>query len=228
MANAATAVALAIVVISVAWAVLLRSAGVSLYFSPASVVQSGALWEWATYALADNQTMSVLFAALIVWSLGGSLEATWGRARFLVVVLSTPIVAAMLTTGLAFAWPALFSQVYLGAHVTSAAVWTAYGCVRWNGSVNFFGLPVTGRTFAAIGVLMELLNAVFYSVAQVVPVFVAIVLAGGYVLGVGPTGLWVQFQSWRLSRLLKKRSRHLHVVGGTKRNMPPDSDRYLH
>jgi hypothetical protein len=43
-----------------------------------------------------------------------------------------------------------------------------------------------------------------------------------------PGQTWERFNSWRLRRQLARRRAHLDVVSGQKRNMPTDSDRFLH
>ena len=161
--NASTALAVGVVVASVVWRVA-ATAGVILYLVPGSVF-AGELWQLVTWLpAAAPDTSSVIFSALILWSTGGSLEQMWGKARFLRFVFITTTLGGLMTLLTALAFPAVGLFPYFGGNIMSAVVWVGYGCAIWNSSTNIFGYPVTGRTFAMLGVLLLSLNAVFNSV----------------------------------------------------------------
>lgn len=227
--NASTALAIASVVMSVVWWILHRNAGVTLYLVPAEVFGSLALWQPVTWLLASVGAWPVLFTALILWSIGGSLERRWGRARFVRFIFSVTFIAGLLTLGLALAVPGMERVVYTGGDAMASMIWVAWGLVIWNEQTNLFGYPLTGRTFAMIGVLLPVMNAVFGQLLMLVPEFLAIGLAFLVIRGgVSPSELWLRIQSARLQRDLKKRSSRLSVISGGDRNMPKDSDKYLH
>jgi membrane associated rhomboid family serine protease len=227
--NAATALALASVVCSIVWWVLASNTGVSLYLVPGQVLHGLALWQPFTWLLASIQAMPVLFTALILWSIGGSLERRWGKSRFLRFTLGTTFVAGLLTLAISFLVTDLQRLTYMGGSAMSSMVWVAWGLVIWNEQTNLFGFPLSGRTFAMIGVLIPLLNGVFGGLLLMVPEYLAIILAFVIIRGeFSPGDLWVRFQSARLQRDLKKRSSRLSVITGGERNMPKDSDKYLH
>lgn len=225
--NASTALAVVIVITSVIWKVA-GDAGVELYLVPGSV-WSGAVWQLVTWLLpALPQTGSVLFSALIVWSTGGSLEMLWGRARYLRFMLVVTALAGVLTTLLALLLPPLRGVPFFGGNVLSAIAWVGYGCATWRSQLNFFGYPLTGKTFALIGVGIAFLNAVFSNPLLLVAEFFALALTFAYARYHLPGSLLERLGSWRLHRDLKKRSAHLHSIDGGRRNTDAGSDKYLH
>ena len=228
--NAATALALASVILSILWKVIYSTSGVSLYLIPMQVY-SGALWQPVSWLPAGADTWGVLFSALIFWSVGGSLERRWGRTRFLRYSFAVTFFSGLLTLALAFALPDVLMRVpYMGGSVMSSLMWVTWGLVIWDEQTNFFGYPISGRTFAMIGILIPVMFSFFENaLPALVPTFIAILLAFAIVrFGLAPSELWLRVQSARLQRDLKKRSSRLSVISGGDRNMPKDSDKYLH
>ncbi len=225
--NAATILALLLVVTSVIWKVALN-AGVTLYLIPANVLE-GEVWQLVSWLpAAAPQTGSVLFGALILWNTGGNLESMWGRSRFLRFMLATTFVAGVLTLLTALVISPLRGIPFFGGDILSAIAWVGYGCVMWRSQLNIFGFPLTGKTFAFIGVGIAFLNAVFNSPLLLVAEAWALLLTFAYARYQLPGSLLERFGSWRLERTLKKRSSHLRSIEGGGRNVGGDSDKYLH
>lgn len=225
--NFSTALAVVIVIASVAWKVL-GDAGIDLYLVPGAVWR-GAVWQLVTWVpAASPSTGSVLFSALIVWSTGGSLEGLWGRARYLRFMLTVTLLAGVLTTLLALAIPVLGGISFSGGEILSAIAWVGFGCATWRSQTNIFGYPVTGKTFALIGLGIACLNAVFTHPLLLIAEFFALGLTFAYARFRMPGALLERFGSWRLERDLRKRSSHLRSIDGGKRNTGPGSDKYLH
>lgn len=198
-----------------------------LLLQPAMVIQQLALWQPLSYVLIEVTPIGVIFGALIVWMVGGSLEMTWGSRRLLRFALVAPVLAAVLTVLLSLVMSPLRLSTFAGGSVLTSALWVAYGLSFGRNQVNFWGIPMTGNVLALVGVGFVLLNAVFGSPWSVVPDLFGIAFAYAYVRGPTPRHALLRFQSWRFQRQLKTRSRHLRVVS-EDRNMPRDSDRYLH
>lgn len=207
------------------------STEVMLYLRPADVLGLQ-LWQLVTFIPASLGASPVLFSAFIIWSIGGSLEGLWGRNKFLAFALGTTFTAGLLTV--ASAWllkglfPSLAMATYSGGTVVGSILWVAYGLVMWSQQMNLFGFPLTGKTFAFIGVLLTGLQAVFGGLAGVLPDIFALTLTFLYVRWASPHDLWLRFQSWRLRKQLKNRSSHLEVISGSKGEAPRGSDKYLH
>jgi hypothetical protein len=103
----------------------------------------------------------------------------------------------------------------------------AYGLSLGRAQTNFWGLPVSGNILAAIGAGFVFLDGAFNGWLLVVPAVLGLLLTAVYVRAGGPELWWLRFQSWRLQRRMRGRSKHLRVVA-PDRNTPQDSDRYLH
>jgi hypothetical protein len=225
--NASTALAVAVIAASVFWKVA-YGAGVVLYLVPASVF-SGEVWQLVTWLpAAAPETGSVLFSALILWSTGGSLEQLWGKPRFLRFVFITTALSGLATLLTALVIPGVGGSPYFGGNIMSAVVWVGYGCAIWSRSTNIFGYPVTGRTFAMLGVLLLSLNAVFSSWYLLIAEAWALAFTFAYARFGFPSEFLLRFRSWQLERDLKKRSSHLKGIDGGRRNVGGDSDKYLH
>jgi len=191
-------------------------------------VLSGALWQLITYAFVASDPLGVIFGALVVWSIGSSLEMTWGPKRLAWVILGCTIGAAVITVLTALPVSSIRAHAFYGAWVMGTIVWVGYGLSYGRGQTNFWGVAVSGNVFALIGVGFVLLHAAFErDVRPVLPEMLGIALVAGY-LKLGSPRVWLlRFQSWRFQRQFRARSKHLRVI--TKdRNTSRDSDRYLH
>lgn len=203
--------------------------GHHLPLAPDNVLEDFAIWEVVTYTfiegvMSSSPATSVLFAALVIWMIGSSLEQSWGRKRFLAFAIMNTIIAGVLT--LLFT-PILPPVAFSGGGVMSGAIWVAYGWSFGKRQTNFWGLPVTGNGFAFIGILFVVLTAALSHWALVIPEAIAIGLAFIYVKYGSPTLWFTRFRAWQLQRQLKGRSKHLRVVG-KDRNVGGGSDQYLH
>jgi membrane associated rhomboid family serine protease len=199
-----------------------------LVLIPGLVLERGAIWELLTYAFVASDPLGVIFGALVVWSIGSALEASWGPKRLLWVVLGCTVLAAVLTVLTALPVSNIRSIRYSGAWVMGTIIWVGYGLSYGRGRTNFWGIPVTGNVFALIGIGFVLLQALFiHDLLPLLPEVFGIALVAGY-LKLGSPRLWLlRFQSWRFQRQFRARSKHLRVI--TKdRNTSRDSDRYLH
>lgn len=224
--SAAGAMAIAMIITSVVVAVARPLAGFILLVP--SAVLHGFVWQLVTYGLVEVSPMGVIFGAMILWNIGGVLETTWGRKRFLWFSLGIVVSAAIATVLLSLAVPALVQQAYPGAMVLTGSLWVAYGLQIGRGQTNFWGLAVTGNVLALIGAGFVFLNAAFAGLSLVIPEAFGLFFTFLYVRGAQPSLLWLRFRSWQLDRDLKKRSAHLRGIDGGRRNVGGDSDKYLH
>lgn len=196
---------------------------------PIDVVENLFLFQPLTYAFVETSPIGVIFGALILWSIGGALEQTWGPRKLVTFALGSTVAAGLLTVALAFAFSTVMAYPYGGGTVMTSALWIAFGLSWGNRQTGFWGMPVTGNVLALIGVGFIVLNAAFAkSLIPVLPEAIAAALAFVYVRLGFPDQVLERFNSWRLRRQLDKRRKNLNVVSGDKRNMPSDSDRYLH
>ena len=224
--SAAGAMAIVMIITSVVVAVAKPLAPL-IALVPQAVLH-GFVWQLVTYGLVEVSPMGVIFGAMILWNIGGVLEMTWGRKRFLWFSLGIVLLSAIATVLLSLLVPALVQQAYPGAMVLTGSLWVAYGLQVGRGQTNFWGLAVTGNGLALIGAGFVFLNAAFAGISLVIPEAFGLFFTFLYVRGAQPSLLWLRFRSWQLDRDLKKRSAHLRGIDGGRRNVGGDSDKYLH
>jgi membrane associated rhomboid family serine protease len=228
--TAAQRLTVAIVAVSIVFG-LLGSFGVQyLLFQPVLTWRALEAWRPFTALLIAGSPIEIIFGGLIVYSLGSSLERSWGPRRFLRVVLGLPLAAMGLTVGLSLLFPAPFSlQFYTGVTCIITGIWICYGCIaQFSGQMlNFWGVALTGQMFAFFGFGFVLLDGVFNGWMRVVPNLFTAALAFGLMHGklrftfldrVADT-----IDRWKLKRLRSKRG--LKVVPKPGRS---DRDPYLH
>jgi membrane associated rhomboid family serine protease len=228
LSSVATKLAVGLLVGSVVNQLLkLGGAPGALQLVPSDFIGRLALWQPFTYTFVEVEVIGILFGCLIVWQMGGGLEATWGSRKLLWFAVGTTELAGLLTVALSFVWQILYPLPFGGGTVMSSVLWVAYGLSFGTRQMNFWGLPLSGNGFAWLGVGFVGLSALFGHPALVVPEVFGLAMTFAYVKGFSPRLLWLRFTSWRLQRELKSRSKHLRVVG-KDRNTGSGSDRFLH
>ncbi|HEY0882718.1 MAG TPA: rhomboid family intramembrane serine protease [Archangium sp.] len=224
--SAAGAMAIAMIATSVVVALVKPLEGYVLLVP--DLVVRGFVWQLLTYALVEVTPLGVIFGALILWNLGGMVEFTWGRKRFLWFSVGISVLAGLATVLVSLLVPALVREAYPGGMVLTGALWVAYGLQIGRGQTNFWGAAITGNVLAMIGAGFVFLNAAFAGLSTVIPEAFALLFTYFYMRGAQPSLLWLRFRSWQLDRDLKKRSAHLRGIDGGRRNVGGDSDKYLH
>jgi len=195
---------------------------------PALVVEKYFVWQPLTYGFIETSPTGVIFGALILWSIGGSLEGYWGRRRFFTFAIATPTAAGLLLLALSPFLPAVQEVAFAGGTAMTSSLWVAYGLRIGRGQTNFWGLPVTGTVLALIGVGFVFLDGAFNGFLRELPAVFALALTFAYVQLRFPTAVIERIGSWRLKRQLSRRTGQLRVVSDGQRNTSGDSDKYLH
>jgi membrane associated rhomboid family serine protease len=218
--HSAHQIAIAVIVLSVLHQLL---GGAVFLFAPGAVVDHLQIWRPFTGLVIASTPMEIIFGALIIYSIGGSLESVWGRRRFLTIALGIPLIAECLTL-LAYVTLSGGSNLgYGGASMIISTIWIAYGLrAAFSGHLlNFWGSPLKGETFALIGLGFVVLAGVFSSFAAVLPDLFAAGLTYLYMYKRDVLNLSeirrrgeLAYYNWKLKRL--KRKSGLHVVKGSR------------
>ncbi|MCC6333909.1 MAG: rhomboid family intramembrane serine protease [Myxococcales bacterium] len=224
--SAATVMAVTLIAASVAIAIF-KPLATYTYLVPEAVFGRYFVWEVLTYAFVEATPLGVIFGGLIIWSIGGALEAMWGRRRFLWFSLGVVVAAAIATLLLSLAIPALVARGYPGGGALTGTLWVAYGLHLGRSQANFWGFPMTGNMLALLGAAFVFLNAAFSGLHTVIPEAFALLFTWFLLRVGGPGALLTRFRSWQLERDLKKRSAHLKSLEGG-RGGDRGSDKYLH
>lgn len=224
--SAAAVMAVTLIALSVVVAVF-KPLAVYTYLVPEAVFGRFFVWELVTYAFVEASPLGVIFGALIIWSIGGALEAMWGRRRFLRFSAGVVVAAGVATLGLSLLVPSLVARGYPGGGVLTGTLWVAYGLHLGRSQANFWGFPMTGNMLALLGAGFVFLNAAFAGLHAVIPEAFALFFTWLLLRVGGPGDLFTRFRSWQLERDLKKRSAHLKSLDGG-RSGDRGSDKYLH
>lgn len=195
--------------------------GELLLLSPQGVLTRLWLWQPFTYGFVGRGALGIIFGAIILYSIGGSLEQVWGPRRLLWVLWGGTVLAGILTSLLALV--VALPSGYPGGYVMGTIAWVCYGLFIGRGQANFWGIPVTGNVLALIGAGFVVLNGLTSHWSIVVPELFGLGIAFVYMRGGSPRHLWLRLQHWRLQRQLRGRSKHLRVISSER----PDSDRFL-
>ena len=218
--------AIAMVATSVLQGILIQTGYAALLFYPYNTLFGLELWRPFTSLFVATSPLEVIFGAIIIYSIGGTLEYRWGSRRFLYVTLGIPLIASILTLLCVLLSPRLFFGIgYGGAREIITTLWITYGLVAHfsHERLNFWGSPLSGKAFALIGVAFVALNAVFASPLLVLPELFCIALCYGYMYRHrsynAKNQLQLKYYSWKLKKL-KGRS-GLRVIKGQRSDDEP-------
>jgi membrane associated rhomboid family serine protease len=180
------------------------------------------LWRPFTSLFIATSPLEVIFGALIIYSIGGMLETRWSRKRFLAVGLGIPLIAEIIIlTATLFLGDPLAYQVFTGSRQVVTTLWIIFGLVAHfsHEILYFWGTPVTGKTFALIGVGFVALSGVFGSFLPLATEVVTVALCYLYMYRHRifrlRNQLELRYYDWKLSRLKSKTK--LHVIEGKRK-----------
>jgi membrane associated rhomboid family serine protease len=218
--NSAHQLAIALIAVSVVHG-LLGTAGLLLI--PAATLNNLEIWRPFTALLVAVNPVEIIFGALIIYSIGGALEQSWGKRRFLKVALGIPFLAELATLTTYALLPLNGLVAYHGASMIISTIWIAYGlrAAFTRQLLNFWGSPLRGETFALIGLGFVVLNAIFAGITVVLPDLFAAAFTYIYMYRRGSLNLSelrrkieLAYYNWKLKRLKKKTG--FRVVKGSK------------
>lgn len=202
-------------IISAAW----RAAAGELLLQPAQVVQSFKAWQLVTPTfIVPPDALTIIFSVIILLQSGGWMEQQWGTRRLWIFVIAVNFLANVCTVLVGLVSPAVFTMAFTGGYTTVEALWIAQGLIVGPGRLNFWGFPVSGYAFAAIGAFFTLVSVITASWVVVVPQLFGIAITVAWVQGYTPAAWWTRFRSRQLERELRKRSSHLSVVPGKNKD----------
>jgi membrane associated rhomboid family serine protease len=218
--NSAHQLAVALIAVSVVHGLLGTAA---LLFIPAATLNHFELWRPLTALLVALNPLEIIFGALIIYSIGGALEQSWGKRRFLSVALGIPFLAELATLATYVVLPLNGMVAYHGASMIISTIWIAYGlrAAFARQLLNFWGAPLRGETFALIGLGFVVLNGVFAGITVVLPDLFAAGFTYIYMYRRGSLRfselrrkIELAYYNWKLQRLKKKTG--FRVVKGSK------------
>jgi membrane associated rhomboid family serine protease len=197
--------------------------------TPSDLWLRGRLWEPFTYTLLHRSPEGIIFAALGLWLMGGSLEAMWGTQRFVTFYFATSALAGFATVLIGTFWGVVAETSYFGNGPVLDALAAAFAVLLPSATIFLIVLPIQARLLLPISAGITLLLMIYYGVAAFLPH--AFALGAGVLLAGGvrtPRQMWLRVRVWWIDKRL--RSRKLRVVRGED-DLPSrgsGSDKYLH
>jgi membrane associated rhomboid family serine protease len=193
------------------------------------LLRQGQLWRLVSWVIVEPQPINLLFGGFMLYQFGGQLVFDWGEARFLFTSLLLVLAAALATVLMALAWPPFWGFAHVGLWPLVDALLLMWALRYPDQQMSFWGvLPMTGRTMA----LLVVCGTVLYGLAAgglgglrlFTPHFGALV--AGWALSRSRVGFplrrWkLAWRDFRMEQQLRRRSKHLKVVGKGGRDEPP-------
>src|SRR5437764_3897625 len=129
--------------------------------TPSDLWLRGRLWEPFTYTLLHRSPEGIIFAALGLWLMGGSLEAMWGTRRFVTFYFATSAVAALATTFVGLVFRDVAQTLYSGTGPVLNALAAAFAVLLPTATIFLIVLPIPARLLLPISAGITLLLMVF-------------------------------------------------------------------
>lgn len=225
--NRAHQLAIATIVVSIIQGLMSQSGTYLLLFSPFKTLYFFELWRPFTALFVAASPVEVIFGALIIYSIGGMLESRWSQRRFTYVTLGIPLAAELVGLLLAFIAPSVVpsSMLYAGSRQVITTLWIVYGLASHfsRERLNFWGTPLTGKTFALIGVGFVFLSGVFGGFTPVLPDIITVLLCYLYMYRYNLLSFTRKYElsyyDWKLKRLKQKSG--FKVIKGSRSDDDP-------
>ena len=170
----------------------------------------GFFWTFLTYPLVNRDFLSIIFAGLWLWFVGGSLERTWGTGIYMSFCLLVTLV-----TGGAMALAAIITKIpyypIIGLWLPLVGITWAWAKVYPEREVMFWGIfPIKAIWLAWIDA-----GITFFTYLQInnkTNFFMALAAISGIVLvylfgDTGRLGRGLRYRNWRRETSYKKTKR---------------------
>ena len=187
-------------------------------------VWQGQLWRLVTWAFLEFglAPLGLVFACLVLVSIGGPLTYRLGPTRFVLLYLAVAALSAGLTCLVGLLWPSVMSFAYTGAWPSITALFVGWAVLVPNGRIFLsLILPVRGRQVVYGSIAIAILYGIFYGFQVVVPELFAILIGMIYFRDPALYRLWLRIRLLTLVR----RSRPSHLRAVDKKD---DRPRWLH
>ncbi len=191
-------------------------------FLRSGAILGGELWRLVAYPLVQEEPTALVFGALAIWFFGPWLAIQYGERWFLGYLLLVTVGSALVTHALGAVFGVGFAFVGVWPLVDAVVLlWALQN--QHQRVLLMFVLPVSGRILAIITVALNVLWALWgmsrdglAGLLHFMPPLASLGIA--YVVHRGgirlPLRRWrLGLREWNMERQLRRRSKHLHVVG---------------
>jgi membrane associated rhomboid family serine protease len=181
-------------------------------------------WTILTHGFFERDFLSVFFSILALWLFGGELEARWGRRKWWIVQVVALVLGGLVIGG----FMAIMGQgVFSGWKTPIMALVGAYCIRQWDAPLNFFFIPMTGKSmlafFVGLSAVMVVISGQYWLLGSDL---VGVLVGWGATRSGGPKGgLGAMIRDLRTRWRLQQARRRLKVVDGGKSNGKHNPDR---
>ena len=128
-------------------------------FMPANMAQ--ALWTFLTYPVVNLGFLNLLISGFFLWLAGGSLERSWGSARYALFFFTlTAITAFSVEMGWFLAHQNMALPL-MGFYLPLAGLMVAFCLLNAEQTLTFYFVPIKGKYIALIITLLTYFTAPF-------------------------------------------------------------------
>lgn len=126
-------------------------------------IQSGMVFQFITYPLANVGLFEAVFSGILFWFLGSDLESIWGQRKYIAYLLMTTLVAGVVYIVIsAVVGGAIASYPFHGMAAFSSAMCVSYAVIYPDRIFQFFMLiPIKAKYFCMILAGMALWQGIF-------------------------------------------------------------------
>lgn len=167
----------------------------------------GQPWTLITHGFFERDFLGMLFSGIALWLFGSELEQRWGQKKWWIVQGIALVLGGLVIAGIM--WMVGADSGFSGWRTPVMALVAAY-CIRlWNAQLNFFFIPMTGKTmlafFVGLSVVMAILAQAWWMLGtDAVGVLVGyLALNNRSSLGFRVRDLKTRFRLWRARRRMK-------------------------
>lgn len=194
------------------------------------------IWTLVTYGLWHQSFFEVLFTSIALWLFGGELQSRYGLKTWWGMLIAATLLGGLFVVALGALFPPQSAGGFLtlfegggvsGMHAAVMAFVTAYCIGYWNRSLNFFFVPMTGKTMLLFFVGLSFVFALIGSHYNRLVLDTAGILVGVIVAKrlLNIRDLRTRFAMWRARRHLKlvrtpEEHGYMNGAGKRKKNGP--------
>jgi len=126
-------------------------------------IQSGMVFQFITYPLANVGLMEVVFSGILFWFLGSDLEQIWGQRKYIAYLLFTTLLSGVIYILLSVVvGGAIAGYPFHGMAAFSSAMCVSYAVIFPDRVFQFFMLiPIKAKYFCMILAAMALWQGIF-------------------------------------------------------------------
>ncbi len=174
-----------------------------LVLSVDRIIEQYQVWTLFTHAFFEPGFMAILFAGIAIWLFGAEIEQQQGTAAFWKMVIVSILASGVVVAGLQF----VVDGAYSGFQAPTMALVAAYCWKAWNRRLNFFFVPMTGKTmlafFLGLSIVMSIVGQLWLHLAATITGALMGIVLSGDGMSASLRDIRTRYRLWSARRRLK-------------------------